>query len=136
MSKINLKNLKLVNPKFDEKINNNIDTLVDEIKKQLYESYKVISPDKSQSFEFVKLVCNCVETCDIKQPENPMYRINKKAIVIRILQELFPSHNVPEYVERMESFIQFIHNNKIIKGVTVVKQAKKGLKDYLSKPFC
>lgn len=137
MSKINLENLKFINPKFEEKINNNVDTLINEIKKKLYADYTNLSPDKAESPEFVKLVCCALECCNVIQPENPMYKINKKDLVIRILKEMFPSkNNVPEYVERMEAFIQFIHNNGLIKGVSEIKKVKKGLKDYLSKPFC
>ena len=136
MSKINLSKLELINPKFEEKINNNVDTLIEEIKKRLLASYKVLAADKAESYEFVKLVCCALESCDVKQPENPMYKINKKEVVLRILKELFPHKNCSEYVNRMEAFIQFLHNNGIIKGVSDVKQVKKTIKDYLSKPFC
>ena len=132
-NKLNLKKITLVNPKHSEVVSNNVENLVQIIKNHVYETYKNISDDKALNLEFIKFLCCALESSDIQQSQNPVYKIDKKKVIVRLLCDFFPHKNNADYVELVEQFIQFIHNNDMIKSSSVVKQIKTTAMEYVTK---
>ena len=123
-NKLNLKKISLVNPKHSEVISNNVENLVQIIKTHVYETYKNLSDDKALNLEFIKFLCCALESSDIQQSQNPVYKIDKKKIIVKLMVSFFPHKNNADYVELVEQFVQFLHNNEMIKSSSVVKQIK------------
>jgi hypothetical protein len=97
MSKPNLTKLKLVNPKHSEKIGSEVENVVQSIKNHIFDVYKNISDDKAVNLEFLKFLCCILESVDLVQSSNPVYRIDKKKLIIRIMCDLFPVKVNPDY---------------------------------------
>lgn len=136
MSKINISNLKLVNPKFTEQLKINTELIKKSIKDNTYEKYGSIDESTSESFDFISFLCDSLETCNIKQSSNPVYRIDKKKIIIQILVEMFPNKNIPQYLNMVDNFIEHSHIKGYIKALPITKKIKKSIKNYLIKKFC
>lgn len=133
MTSLNTSKLKLVNPKHSEKINTNIELLVNAVKSHVYATYMSVAEEKSMSFQFILFVLVAIESCAVVQSSNPMYRLDKKAVALRILKELFPSKYTPEYEALASEFIQYSWNSGHIKASSLVKAVKHSCMDYLLK---
>jgi hypothetical protein len=127
----NLSKIKLVNPKNAEKIANDVSKIALSIRNYVYEQYNDIS-NKELSFEFIKWLCCVLESVDLVQSStNPAYKIDKKKIIIDLLLDLFPGkRNDNDYNKLVNEFIDFLHNNEMIKSSSVVKQVKNTLINY------
>lgn len=133
MSQINISKVKLTNPKHSEVISNNFNVLVKTIKDHAIDTYRSLDEDKALNLEFIKFLCNSLESADVKQPSNPVYRINKRDLIVKVLNELFPYKHNEDYVKIVEQFIDFLHNNQMIKSSGVAKVVKSTIINYVSK---
>ena len=128
---INLSKIKLVNPKKSERLNNDVESLISSIKNHIYEVYTNINDSKCLNFGFILFVCNMLESADI---DNTNKKIDKKKLVVRIMTELFinKSHD-EDYIDSLNQFIEFLHDNNLIKSSSVTKVIKTTLLNYASK---
>jgi hypothetical protein len=76
--------------------------------------------------EFLLLVCNLVEHLVNKKK----YKIDKKVLVVEILNQLFTLNTVEK--TNVESNIEFLWNNKNIKKVSAWKLFCVGVREYFS----
>jgi hypothetical protein len=78
--------------------------------------------------ELILLACNLVEN-GVK--DKNVSKINKKSLVIKILQTVFTLN--PAEIKQLDNVIEFLHSNKKIKLVGVVKKIRIVGKDWLKR---
>ena len=130
---VQTKRLVLVNPKHEQKIAVNVESLYTAVKSHAYNTYTSISEDKVKSFEFILFLCRSLETCALVQPTNPVYKVDKKKLIIRLLHELFPSKITPEHEELISQFIEYSHQNGHLVASSAIKAAKASCFEFLKK---
>ncbi len=104
---------------------------VNKIVNYLKEELKDFSPAELQEYrlnpEFIKYVCNLVETKISKK-----YKPNKKEIVLGILLKLIPTITEPDKKQISEN-IEFLHGNGDIKTITILRYFGRTLYSVLKK---
>lgn len=80
--------------------------------------FQQLKKNNSIDNELVNLVCNCVENLVKKK-----YGIDKKSLVIEIIEEIFCGLNQSEK-DNLGNTIQFLFDNQLINVVPIVQKAK------------
>jgi hypothetical protein len=103
----------LVKPKYDLLVNIKFNKLVEFIIKEV-QNIPEYTKHKN-NLELIKLICNMVENKVVKKD-----KVNKKEVVIEGLRRVF--NLVEDELKNLESFIDFLHVNKKIKKLSLLKK--------------
>jgi hypothetical protein len=108
---------------------------VHRIIKDLKRELDDLSPTEIQEYrvnpEFIKYVCNIVET----EIGKKKYKPNKKEIVLQILAKLTPEAIVEKDKNFINTTIEFLHSNGDIKEITLLRYLGRFFYSFVKKKF-